>query len=87
MDLLRILLCGITALEEGKLPVNLEERRNQLLPVKYGEVSWEEVDRWRQRLYRQFELAHERTALPAHPDIDTANLLLIKMRRAGVDLL
>lgn len=86
MHLLRLLHSGITVLREGYVPVRVEEHREQLLAIRRGEQSWEEVERWRLSLHAQFDDAFRTTHLPERPDYEQANAFLIKARRAELDL-
>lgn len=83
MHLLRLLLCGAGALRQGCVPVRVDaERRESLLAVKRGELSWAEVNAWRKELHRDFECALMETRLPERPDYEAANRFLIKARHA-----
>lgn len=82
MHLLRLLMSGAGALREGRVPVHVGERREELLAVKRGELTWEQVDAWRQRLHREFEQALAETKLPERPDYEAANQMLISARRS-----
>jgi predicted nucleotidyltransferase len=84
MHLLRLLLAGITALREGVVPVHVGPYRDRLLSVKRGEVPFEEIERWRIELHKQFDAAFETTALPDRPDYAAANALLLRARRSAV---
>jgi predicted nucleotidyltransferase len=84
MHLLRLLLSGITILEERTVPVHVGEHRDRLLAIRRGEVPWEEIDRWRLDLHRTFDEAFTRTSLPDRPDFDGANAFLLRARRAMV---
>lgn len=85
MHLIRLLLAGVTVLREGYVPVRVEEHRERLLSIKRGEVPFDEVEKWRLDLHRQFDEAFGKTRLPERPDYERANALLIKARRAMVD--
>jgi hypothetical protein len=85
MHLLRLLASGIVALKDGVIPVRVERDQERLLAVKRGEVPWEETEKWRRSLHRQFEAAYRETKLPERPDYQTANKFLIKARRAATD--
>ena len=85
MHLIRLLISGITILEKGEVPIGVDELRDELLTIKRGERSWEEVDVWRLDLHRRFDAAYERTDLPDRADYDAANAFLIKARRSMVD--
>ncbi|MBD1942167.1 nucleotidyltransferase domain-containing protein, partial [Coleofasciculus sp. FACHB-712] len=84
MHLIRLLLSGITVLQEGFVPVRVEEHRQQLLAIRNGEMPWEEVNAWRLSLHRQFDDAFATTSLPERPDYEKANAFLIKARRSMV---
>ncbi|SKA86661.1 hypothetical protein SAMN02745166_01328 [Prosthecobacter debontii] len=84
MHLLRLLMTGAATLREGYVPVHVGDRRDQLLAVKRGEFTWEEIDAWRQELHRDFELALAETKLPERPDYEAANRLLIQARWTGI---
>jgi len=84
MHLLRLLLAGVTILEEGHVPVNVGPHRDRLLAIKRGELSFEECEAWRRQLHEQFDRAFERTTLPERPDYTAANDWLLKARRSMV---
>jgi predicted nucleotidyltransferase len=84
MHLLRLLISGAATLRDGRLPVRVEAHRERLLAVKRGELSWPEVNAWRQELHRDFEAAFVATRLPERPDYEAANRFLIKARRSAV---
>lgn len=84
MHLIRLLLQGITILEERTLPVHVEEHREMLLGIRDGRVEWEEVNAWRLDLHRRFDLAARATTLPDVPDYDAADELLKWARRRMV---
>ncbi len=80
MHLLRLLMTGAATLREGRVPVHVGPRRDELLAVKRGELSWEKVDAWRQALHHDFEQALIETKLPERPDYEVANELLLTAR-------
>ena len=84
MHLVRLLLAGIAILREGTVPVKVEEHRPRLLDIRDGHVPWDEVDRWRLELHKEFDAAFEATRLPERPDYEAANTLLVKARRSMV---
>lgn len=84
MHLLRLLMTGAATLREGRVPVHVGPRRDELLAVKRGELSWEKVDAWRQELHRDFEQALIETKLPERPDYEAANELLVSARASVV---
>lgn len=83
MHLIRLLHAGIEALQTGELPVRVHEsHRAQLLAIRDGQMSWEDIDELRVRLHRDFDGAFAATKLPERPDFDRANALVIEARRA-----
>jgi hypothetical protein len=84
MHLIRLLLSGITALQEGVIPVHVGEHRERLLAIRRGEVPWEEVNAGRLRLHKDFESAFASTRLPERPDYARVNTYLLKVRRSMV---
>ncbi len=84
MHLIRLLLSGITILEEGFVPVRLDEHREELLAIRRGQRSWSEVDAWRLRLHEEFDAAFADTDLPEQPDYEAANAFLVQARRSMV---
>lgn len=85
MHLLRLLLTGIELLRDRVVRVRVAEHREQLLAIKRGEVAWDETERWRQSLHREFDRAFASTQLPERPDYDRANQLLLRARRAALE--
>ena len=84
MHLIRLLISGISVLRHGFVPVRMDEHREQLLAIKRGEVPWEETEKWRLSLHRDFDQAVQQTTLPERPDYQRANALLLKARRAAL---
>ena len=84
MHLIRLLLAGITVLNERYVPVRAVEHREMLLSIKRGEVPFEEVDQWRIQLHKDFDCAFEKTMLPDRPNYDRANALLLKARASAL---
>ncbi len=80
MHLIRLLLSGITVLKEGFVPVRVEEYRDRLLAIRKGNAPWDEVNRWRLDLHKEFDAAYEQTGLPERPDYEQANAFLLKAR-------
>jgi uncharacterized protein len=86
MHLLRLLLSGIAVLERGEVLVHVGEQRETLLAVRRGELPWDELNRWRLELHRQFDAALGRTRLPERPDHTRANAYLLRARRAMLEM-
>lgn len=80
--LIRLLLSGTGALQTGELPVRVVSHRERPLEIRDGSLAWEDVDRWRLDLHREFEEAFIGTRLPERPDFEKANALLIESRRS-----
>jgi uncharacterized protein len=84
MHLIRLLLSGITILQDGFVPVRIEPYRDRLLAIKYQQLSWQEVNAWRLSLHGSFDRAFSTTQLPERPDYEKANAFLIQARRNRV---
>lgn len=85
MHLIRLLLSARTLLKEGRLVVDVGADRGRLLAVKAGELSWEEVERWRLTLHEELDKALEKTVLPATPDVAKVDAWLRSVRRRSLD--
>jgi hypothetical protein len=81
MHLIRALLAGIAALRDGHLPLSVGQHREALLAIRRGDVSWDEVDRWRLSLHREFDRAVAETRLPDLPDYRAVERFLVKTRQ------
>ncbi|MFN7133252.1 MAG: DNA polymerase beta superfamily protein [Myxococcales bacterium] len=86
MHLVRLLVTGITILEERWVPVRVDAHRERLLAIRRGEVEWEEINRWRLELHGRFDAAYTKTTLPERPDYDRVNAFLLSARRAALSL-
>jgi predicted nucleotidyltransferase len=84
MHLIRLLLSGIIALNEGYIPVRVEQHRDQLLAIRHEQMTWDEVNDWRTRLHKEFDDAYAATKLPERPDYERANQFLIHARRSKI---
>jgi hypothetical protein len=82
MHLIRLLISGRQVLEDGFVPLRLDNDRDLLLAIREGQRSWEEVNDLRLTLHRQFEAAYQATQLPNQPDYAAANQFLIEARRS-----
>ncbi|MBL8800404.1 MAG: nucleotidyltransferase domain-containing protein [Planctomycetes bacterium] len=85
MHLIRLLEAGIRIVRDGDVPVHVGERREALLAIKRGEVAFEEVNRRRLELHREFDAAFATTKLPERPDYALVDAYLIRARRAAVE--
>lgn len=81
MHLIRLLLSGISILEEGFVRLRVDEHRERLLSIRRGDIPWQEVESWRLDLHKQLDRAIETTSLPEHPDYARANEFLLSARR------
>jgi predicted nucleotidyltransferase len=81
LHLIRLLLSGTTALKEGYIMVDASHYRSQLLSIKEGQMSFEEIQQWRKELEIEFNQAYESTKLPELPDVKKANQFLLKARQ------
>lgn len=84
MHLIRLLLAGITALNEGFIPVRVEDHRERLLAIRRGEVAWDDVNAWRLALHKEFDATFQTTKLPDRPDYEAANAYLVRARRSAL---
>ena len=84
MHLIRLLLSGITILQEGFVPVKVEKYRDDLLAIRNGNMSWDEVNKWRLDLHQQFDRSFRNTLLPERPNYEKANSFLLEARKAMV---
>lgn len=84
MHLIRLLLAGITILQQGFVPVSASQHREQLLAIRRGELSWDEVNSWRLELHKVFDAAFTTTSLPVRPDYEAANEFLVMARSSMV---
>ncbi|MGV3604944.1 MAG: DNA polymerase beta superfamily protein [Planctomycetaceae bacterium] len=83
MHLIRLLIVGIGILEKGELQLRVEKFREELFAIKRGEMPWQEVERWRVALHKQFDTAFLQTKLPELPDYTCANQFLLLARRSA----
>lgn len=86
MHLIRLLEAGVVILRDGDVPVHVGERREALLAIKQGRVPFEEVNRRRLELHREFDAAFAATTLPERPDYERVDAFLIRARRAALEL-
>lgn len=83
MHLIRLLISGVTVLTEGHVPFRVEQHREALLAIRRGEVPFDEVEKWRLELHKQFDAAVQTTKLPERPDYERVNAFLIRARRSA----
>ncbi|MFJ9819733.1 DNA polymerase beta superfamily protein [Streptomyces sp. NPDC101151] len=83
MHLLRLLMSARDLLRTGELRLDVGDRREPLLAVKRGEVTWAEVEARMARLAAEAEEALHRTTLPPEPDHARVAGFLHRVRRAS----
>lgn len=81
MHLIRLLLSGVEVLKHGFVPLRVDQYRDRLLAIRRGDVSWEDVERWRLALHQELDAALRSTSLPEQPDYQCANGFLVRARR------
>lgn len=84
MHLIRLLLSGVTILNDHVVPVRVDEHKERLMAIRNGESTWQEINEWRLDLHKAFDTAFEKTKLPDRPDYEWANEFLIKCRATRV---
>lgn len=84
MHLIRLLHSGIHALRDGDIRVDVAEHRDELLAIRRGERTFDEVMARALELDREFQAAFADTKLPDKPDTERANRFLIAARRRRV---
>ncbi|MFZ5832752.1 MAG: DNA polymerase beta superfamily protein [Planctomycetota bacterium] len=85
MHLMRLLYSGIAALETGEIRVDVGEHRAELLEIREGRFSFDEVKQRALKLDERFQRAFENTALPEQPDYARVDDFLVRARRSMVD--
>ncbi|MEU3063680.1 nucleotidyltransferase domain-containing protein [Streptomyces subrutilus] len=83
MHLLRLLLSCRDLLRTGRLVVDAGPYRERLLAVRRGELGWDEVGAWMDRLTEQTDAALASTPLPESPDLARVSDFLLRTRRAS----
>lgn len=85
MHLIRLSRSGIHALNTGDILVDVGEYREELLNIRNGGMSFEEVRELAMRLDKEFQDAFARTSLPEQPDFELVDSFLINARRSVLD--
>lgn len=77
---IRLLRVGIEYLSEGRLYVDRSKKDGpQLLEIKRGEWTLEQVKTEAERLFKRAEEIYDRCALPTEPDMKQVNELLMQI--------
>jgi predicted nucleotidyltransferase len=84
MHLIRLLYSGIHALRAGEILLDVGEYREELLRIRSGVLTFEEVRTRALELDQVFRQAFASTHLPERPDYDRVNRFLIRARRRMV---
>ncbi|MCT2588408.1 nucleotidyltransferase domain-containing protein [Streptomyces sp. N2-109] len=84
LHLLRLMISGAALLEEGTVQIDAGPYRARLLAVRRGELSWEEVCAWRDRLAVRLDEALARSPLPEDPDTARVEGWLVSVRRRSL---
>ena len=84
MQLVRLMLSGISATRTGEMDVVASDHHTELFAIRSGRMSFDETFAWAVALQRQFEAAMHTTPLPDLPDYETVNNFLIKARSQSV---
>ena len=84
MHLIRLLYSGINVLKYGEVMIDVSQHRDQLLSIKAGDLSFEEVRQIALRLDRDFQQVYDETDLPDQPGFEIAERLLVVARRSMV---
>ncbi len=84
MHLIRLLHSGLHAARTGEILVDVGEHRDELLAIRRGERSWEEIAARRAELDAEFRAAFDASVLPESPDTARVNDFLVKARASAV---
>ncbi|MFO0945445.1 MAG: nucleotidyltransferase domain-containing protein [Planctomycetota bacterium] len=82
MHLIRLLMAGIKVIRDHAVLTDVGEHRELLLAIRDGQLPWDELNRKRIELHREFDNAFSNTTLPDWPDYDRVNHVLIRARRS-----
>lgn len=82
--MVRLMISGSVLLETGTVELDPGPHRERLLALRRGELDWEEVCAWRERLAERLERAPRSSPLPAEPDTARVEEWLISVRRRSL---
>ena len=85
MHLVRLLYSGIVALETDEIQVDVSERREELLHIRNGNLTFDEIKGKALALDRVFQQTFEKTNLPEQPNYAQVNEFVVWARRRMVD--
>lgn len=81
LHLLRLMISGACLLETGTVQVEVGPHRDRLLAVRRGELTWDEICTWHDRLAARLEAALRGSPLPEDPDTARVEDWLVSVRR------
>ncbi|MFC7546904.1 DNA polymerase beta superfamily protein [Plantactinospora sp. GCM10030261] len=84
MHMLRLLIAGAHLLRTGEVLVDVAPVRDQLLTVRRGALPWERVTAWAAELQADLADAAAATRLPALPDRERVDRLLVAVREGNL---
>ncbi|MEU5914624.1 nucleotidyltransferase domain-containing protein [Micromonospora sp. NPDC047527] len=84
MHMIRLLVAGAHVLRTGEVLVDVRHLRDRLLAVRRGELEWDAVTAWAADLFAELADAAATTALPAQPDREAVDRLLIAVRERNL---
>jgi predicted nucleotidyltransferase len=84
MHLIRLLHSGIHAARTGELLVNVGGHRAELLAIRCGERTWDEIAARRAELDAELLVAFDKCCLQAEPETDRADDFLVRARASAV---
>ena len=85
MHLIRLSRSGIHALRTGNILVDVGEHRDELLNIRSGNMSFEDIQGLAIELDREFQDAYSSTSLPEQPNFESVDSFLINARRRALD--
>ncbi|QEG21685.1 nucleotidyltransferase domain-containing protein [Mariniblastus fucicola] len=84
MHLIRLLHSGSGALKTGEIMVDVSEFRSELLAIRNGQYSFEQIESMAIELNKTFADAFEHTKLPEQPNFKTVDQFLIEARESAI---
>jgi uncharacterized protein len=84
MHMIRLLLAGIHVLRTGDVLVDITPLRSRLLAVRSGEMPFDDVVAWAAALQEELAETAAASSLPAAPDLDAIDQLLVRVREEGL---
>jgi uncharacterized protein len=85
MHMVRLLMAGAHVLSTGEVLVDVSAHRDELLAIRAGELSWDEVTGRAEALTTALSTALAGTRLPAEPDRAAVEQFVVSTRRRLLD--